>query len=268
MILPVQFAVERLSWICFFCIIGYPLVTEIAGIVSEFDAIVIDTDLSLRPLEAIPFPAVIINTGGAIDPLGYVRHSQEVATEADLPERGHFSVLFPSDQGKWIILPIFFTELQGLEEAIFYKAFTLLHRDILSFFEEEGKDVLKKILDMGLASFTMEDLALANHKSRMRFLVSYIDELRSRNASQIRDGQKYLLLMIESLQASNHTTAELEFVYEHIERVAASRESPLTKQNLERIDPVRSALDLRVTIMIFFSSHRSYQQTMKRLNQP
>ena len=46
------------------------------------------TDIRLRPSSEVPFPAVIINAGGAVDPMGYVRHSKDIVTDSEFLDEG------------------------------------------------------------------------------------------------------------------------------------------------------------------------------------
>ena len=37
----------------------------------------------LRPIDKVPFPAVIIDNGRPQDPMGYIKHSKDIVTEED-----------------------------------------------------------------------------------------------------------------------------------------------------------------------------------------
>ena len=44
----------------------------------------IATDISLTPAGEVPFPAVIVDLGGEVDPLGYVASRKDLASEDDV----------------------------------------------------------------------------------------------------------------------------------------------------------------------------------------
>ena len=48
----------------------------------------IDTTISLRPMEEVPFPAIIIDVGDPVDPMGYVRASHNMVEESKIPRKG------------------------------------------------------------------------------------------------------------------------------------------------------------------------------------
>ena len=48
----------------------------------------IETSISLRPAGDVPFPMVVVNSGGPIDPMGFVRDTRNIVTENDVPRKG------------------------------------------------------------------------------------------------------------------------------------------------------------------------------------
>ena len=46
------------------------------------------THISLRSLDEVPFPAIVINNGGGIDPLGHIRNSGNIVDEDDIQTEG------------------------------------------------------------------------------------------------------------------------------------------------------------------------------------
>ena len=48
----------------------------------------VETSVSLRAAEEVPFPAVVLDMGDAVDPLGFVRASRNVGDEDTVPQPG------------------------------------------------------------------------------------------------------------------------------------------------------------------------------------
>ena len=56
----------------------------------------IATDISLTPAGEVPFPAVIIDLGGEVDPLGYVASRKGLASEDDVGGKSFQRVDLPA----------------------------------------------------------------------------------------------------------------------------------------------------------------------------
>ena len=54
----------------------------------------IETSISLRPVDEVPFPAIIIDVGDSVDPLGFVRASHNMVNESNIPKKG-MNMLLP-----------------------------------------------------------------------------------------------------------------------------------------------------------------------------
>ena len=59
------------------------LYLEILDIVHLSAQREIVTMVGLRPIDEVPFPAVIIDNGRPQDPMGYIKHSKDIVTEED-----------------------------------------------------------------------------------------------------------------------------------------------------------------------------------------
>ena len=88
-----QFWLESVYWAAVLSLalygLGSDLMTHLQGFVGDQ----IDTGISLRPSQDVPFPMVVINSGGPIDPLGFVRATKNLAVEKDVPRKGELSGL-------------------------------------------------------------------------------------------------------------------------------------------------------------------------------
>ena len=66
----------------------YSLVTELTNVFKSDQEKQVTTSISLIPIDQVPFPTIVLSAGGPINPLGFVTHSHNLVTEADLQERG------------------------------------------------------------------------------------------------------------------------------------------------------------------------------------
>ena len=46
------------------------------------------TSISIRPIGQVPFPAVVVDLGDSVDPMGFVRASQNMVDESNIPKKG------------------------------------------------------------------------------------------------------------------------------------------------------------------------------------
>ena len=79
---------EVFSWACVFAFIIYNLVVDIGRVYRRDN--VIATNIIVRPIEEVPFPAIVIDVGEPIDPLGIVRKSSNVVREESFPSEGMY----------------------------------------------------------------------------------------------------------------------------------------------------------------------------------
>ena len=47
------------------------------------------TDISLVPINEVPFPAIIVDLGGEVDPVGYISTSKDIGHEDGFPKEGN-----------------------------------------------------------------------------------------------------------------------------------------------------------------------------------
>ena len=89
-----QWFIERIFWalILILCV-----VVLYQGNISYFNKLKsdpIETAIDLVPMEMVPFPVVIVNTGDSLDPLGYLRKSGDLHTEEDITlESKYFEII-------------------------------------------------------------------------------------------------------------------------------------------------------------------------------
>ena len=77
---------ERLIWVAILTSITFYLTSNTLRQLLDVPTIV--TQISLRSLDLVPFPAILVNTGGPIDPMGFIRNSGDMLGEGDVPEKG------------------------------------------------------------------------------------------------------------------------------------------------------------------------------------
>ena len=75
-------------WLAAILIATLYLVQHATNEIANINSKVEETIINLRPLEEVPFPSVILNTGGSIDPMGFVRRSGDMIKEEDFPKEG------------------------------------------------------------------------------------------------------------------------------------------------------------------------------------
>ena len=73
-------------WIFFLSLILTKFADDIASYQKSLVESPIDTSISLRPIDLVPFPAVTVDVGDSIDPLGFVRASQNMVDESYIPK--------------------------------------------------------------------------------------------------------------------------------------------------------------------------------------
>ena len=116
--------------------------------------------------------------------------------------------------------------------------YKLLQDDMIDFFRNEGKSGLKKILSNGLQSFTHDILKTAKPKNRVRFLVDYVDEIKTRNKTQM---ENFLVLISHKVQISSlgeDEEAHRRFNWEFIELPSAQGNNIFSNEHLSKIQSV------------------------------
>ena len=93
MIIYFQLLLERLSWTLSLTLLIYSLTTELTTVFREDKEIKIVTSITLKPIEEVSFPTIVFNSGGPIDPLGFVKNSHNMAVEEDIPVEGNADLL-------------------------------------------------------------------------------------------------------------------------------------------------------------------------------
>ena len=65
----------------------------------------ISTQIGLRPVEDVPFPAVLIDLGRPGDPMGYLKYTGDIVGPNEIPKEGSFGNDVQTDsllyQSKW-----------------------------------------------------------------------------------------------------------------------------------------------------------------------
>ena len=80
-----QIAFEKILWILHITLVFYGLVGDIR---SALDIGGLETDISLVPIGEVPFPAIIVDLSGEVDPVGYIAASKDIAHEDGFPKEG------------------------------------------------------------------------------------------------------------------------------------------------------------------------------------
>ena len=88
-----QLLLERLFWTLSLTLLIYSLTTELTTVFREDKEIKIVTSITLKPIEEVSFPTIVFNSGGPIDPLGFVKNSHNMAVEEDIPVEGKVDLL-------------------------------------------------------------------------------------------------------------------------------------------------------------------------------
>ena len=79
---------ERLTWLVILTLTASYLVRDMALFFERFRSKNTQTHISLRSLEQVPFPAIVINNGGGIDPMGHIRNSGNILSEDGIQTEG------------------------------------------------------------------------------------------------------------------------------------------------------------------------------------
>ena len=68
--------------------IAYNITRDISPLIASLSRVDTDVSIELRPVSEVPFPAIIVDLGNAIDPMGFMRNSKDMVTEEDIPDEG------------------------------------------------------------------------------------------------------------------------------------------------------------------------------------
>ena len=69
-------------------LVAYSLTSDVTAHVRDLVHNPVAVDVTLVPGDKVAFPAVIVDLGDAVDPLGYVKQSKDMVTMEDLEEEG------------------------------------------------------------------------------------------------------------------------------------------------------------------------------------
>ena len=72
-------------WILLIILVFYGLSVEIKSVL-EVDGL--ERDIGLVPIGEVPFPAIIVDLGGEVDPVGYIAASKDIVNEHAFPKEG------------------------------------------------------------------------------------------------------------------------------------------------------------------------------------
>ena len=80
---------ELVFWLFSIGLVLQTLVSHIMTSLLDFrgEARIV-TSVALRPTDQVPFPMIVLSGGGAVDPLGFVRKTNNLVLEEDLPRSG------------------------------------------------------------------------------------------------------------------------------------------------------------------------------------
>ena len=98
-VFALQAFIERFFWAAFLSFVIFNISRDTPGILRPLHENNVSTVILLRPTAEIPFPGVVINTGGAVNPLGAVENSLAAVGEGDMPAEGNVEMSeYVSDQ--------------------------------------------------------------------------------------------------------------------------------------------------------------------------
>ena len=95
---PLQFLIERTFWVSTFILVLVSLSNELANVFHAAQELKLVTSISLKPIDEVPFPTLVLSSGGPIDPLGFVANSQNLVLEDDLPLDSMLCFIFQLDE--------------------------------------------------------------------------------------------------------------------------------------------------------------------------
>ena len=64
------------------------VVRDISPLITSLGRTDVKTSISMRPASDVPFPAVIVDLGRAMDPMAHLRNSRDMVIEKDIDEHG------------------------------------------------------------------------------------------------------------------------------------------------------------------------------------
>ena len=79
---------EQLAWTLALALVAILLYQEISSYFAFITDNPVVTSVSLRPAGEVAFPAVVVDAGDAVDPLGFVRASRNAGDEANVAKPG------------------------------------------------------------------------------------------------------------------------------------------------------------------------------------
>ena len=210
---------------------------HVANEIAIIDAKVEETVISLRPIDSVPFPAVILNTGGSIDPMGYVRHSGDIIKEDDFPEEGDNNRNIPILS--FLLSP---SDMQEFRDLIFYQVYKLLWQDVQTFLLHGNKNLLDMILKSGLVALGAKPQENQKDSSRVRFLEKYFADLSERPAVDLVEHFLALFCKSKWVYLNSPPVTQAEFGLRFLERRASKGMNILSRDNLDEIIEVRCNL--------------------------
>ena len=88
-----QFLFERILWLFILTLILATMQNHLVSVwKSHSDSARITTSIGLRAEKEVPFPALTINVGRPVDPLGFVRRSKTMVSATEVNEDGKINV--------------------------------------------------------------------------------------------------------------------------------------------------------------------------------
>ena len=78
-------------WLAVLLLVASNLFVEIRDIIGLASHSRIATKIGLRPVQEVPFPAIIIDFGRPADPMGYLKYTRDIVEAKDIPNQGMFN---------------------------------------------------------------------------------------------------------------------------------------------------------------------------------
>ena len=69
--------------------VTYAIVSNVRQFLSEMRINPIQTTLSLTPIDEVPFPTVVLDAGSIVDPMSFIRNSQNLMKDEDFDKEGN-----------------------------------------------------------------------------------------------------------------------------------------------------------------------------------
>ena len=85
-------------WAVHIVLVFYALFSDIN---KALDVGGLETDIRLVPIDMVPFPAIIVDLCGEVDPVGYIAASKDISHDDGFPKDGRWATKKKTSPMKW-----------------------------------------------------------------------------------------------------------------------------------------------------------------------